>query len=434
MQVQWERQRADRAQEMIEFLQTECEMHCCPCSRAKRQSIRRASLHRTPESNDDIEEDPSHECEMHEAHEHIHEANEQDLDEIQDEEFTLEPTPIEEEPVKKPQPQPSAPVSRKEPRRSTIFCPQEGIFRTISEQEAEMLEARVKMASLQEAESRNPSRLMQELDQETDDELDGPIDRTFARTPSVDPPNFAQRTSLLSLLNAPTMGASDYAALEPQSTVTPGIRQVQGVSTIVVDEECVEDYEAEEEYVETHAAEVHVEEHHVREHLVEEAYVEEHFIEHHVPSQPSEEQYEADHHAPEHHRESYHGSDQPSRAGPESTRYSVTTTTTKVPIHDAMHRSTSSSLSSSEKLRTPSAGSNASFDLTDPAMTPTMTREQALAKIRERRGRARSATQGKAGTAMKGVSASASAPQIRATSGQKRAAEAERHARKRSRS
>ena len=66
---------------------------------------------------------------------------------------------------------------------------------------------------------------------------------------------------------------------------------------------------------------------------------------------------------------------------------SVTTTTTTVPVRDEAEQLGSSF---GEKLRTPSSGSNASFDHNNPALTPTMTREQALAKIRERRGRARS--------------------------------------------
>jgi hypothetical protein len=67
--------------------------------------------------------------------------------------------------------------------------------------------------------------------------------------------------------------------------------------------------------------------------------------------------------------------------------YSSITTTTTVPVRDETRQLSSSF---GEKLRTPSSGSNASFDLNNPALTPTMTREQALAKIRERRGRARS--------------------------------------------
>ncbi|UKZ77262.1 hypothetical protein TrVFT333_004982 [Trichoderma virens FT-333] len=57
------------------------------------------------------------------------------------------------------------------------------------------------------------------------------------------------------------------------------------------------------------------------------------------------------------------------------------------------------------RMRTASNSSSASFDTSDPAMTPTMTREEALAKIRERRGRARSTTRG------------AATPQSRPTSG-----------------
>jgi hypothetical protein len=71
--------------------------------------------------------------------------------------------------------------------------------------------------------------------------------------------------------------------------------------------------------------------------------------------------------------------------------YTVTTTTT-VPVHDDKVRN---SASFNERLRTPSHNSTGTtFDMSNPALTPTMTREQALAKIRERRGRARSMAQG----------------------------------------
>ncbi|RCI14228.1 hypothetical protein L249_6191 [Ophiocordyceps polyrhachis-furcata BCC 54312] len=78
------------------------------------------------------------------------------------------------------------------------------------------------------------------------------------------------------------------------------------------------------------------------------------------------------------------------------TSTTTTTTTTKIPLRDDHAKRPSSSLLPLGP-RTPSSSSNpnfttaATFDRENPALTPTMTREQALATIRERRGRVRSA-------------------------------------------
>jgi hypothetical protein len=90
---------------------------------------------------------------------------------------------------------------------------------------------------------------------------------------------------------------------------------------------------------------------------------------------------------------------QPARPHTAAAFYSAkktTVVTTRVPLRD---ESTDPGLA--KRLlalqRTPSggkAGQAPSFDVTNPALTPTMTREQALAQIRERRGRARSVAQG----------------------------------------
>lgn len=73
--------------------------------------------------------------------------------------------------------------------------------------------------------------------------------------------------------------------------------------------------------------------------------------------------------------------------------YATKTTTTKVPLRE---ENTDPSLAQRimATQRTPAKNSAPSFDVTNPALTPTMTREQALAQIRERRGRARSAQGG----------------------------------------
>ncbi|KAJ6441854.1 PAP2 superfamily protein [Purpureocillium lavendulum] len=299
-QVLWERQRADRAQEMVEFLQAECQMHCCPCS--KSSSSKRPSSCSPPQKR------RRESVESPEPHEH---APEQPVRESP--QAVPSPPHIEE-----PEPEPRRVKSKKEPRRSTIFCPREGIFRTVSEQEAEAMEA-----EREEEQPAEEDHASQELDTNTLDPMDVETNpRMYARTPSVDPPTFAllsqNRTSLQSLLNAPHGGDSHTDSL-------PSIRSVP----------VVEDNET-------------------------------------AP-------------APE------HGILQ--RDSPEPrphTSATIYTVTTQVPVRDENASSTSSF---SDRLRTPSGGSNASFDHTNPALTPTMTREQALAKIRERRGRVRSAAQ-----------------------------------------
>ncbi|PNY29956.1 Uncharacterized protein TCAP_00117 [Tolypocladium capitatum] len=295
-QVLWERQRADRAQDMVEFLQAECEMHCCPCSKSKKP---RASLSLPQKRRRESAESP----EPPEA--------------TPEEEAPHSPQGIPSPPkIEEPQPEGRRVKSKKEPRRSTIFCPREGIFRTVSEQEAEAMET----------EREQEARAEEEAPREPDTEPPVPMDvepdpRMYARTPSVDPPAFAllvqERTSLQSLLNAPR-GDAHTAPL-------PSIRCVPTAA----DDETV----------------------------------------------PTGEQDISQRESPE------------PRPHTSAATYTVTTT---VPVRDENARSESSF---SEMLRTPSNGSNTSFDHTNPALTPTMTREQALAKIRERRGRVRSVAQ-----------------------------------------
>ncbi|UNI19928.1 hypothetical protein JDV02_006070 [Purpureocillium takamizusanense] len=302
-QVLWERQRADRAQEMVDFLQAECQMHCCPCSKAKKR----------PSSSSPPQKRRRESVESPEPHEHAPE----DCSRPSPQAVPSPPPRIEE-----PEPEPRPVKSKKEPRRSTIFCPREGIFRTVSEQVAEAMEA--------ESVAREEEPAPRELDAQTLDPMDVETNpRMYARTPSVDPPTFAllshDRTSLQSLLNAPHSGGD-----VSHSDSLPSIRNVP-----VVEEE-------EDEPAATAP------------------------LDHHISQRESPEP----------------------RPHTSATIYTVTTT--QVPVRDDNASSTSSF---SERLRTPSGVSNASFDHTNPALTPTMTREEALAKIRERRGRVRSAAQ-----------------------------------------
>ncbi|RFU81318.1 pap2 superfamily [Trichoderma arundinaceum] len=321
-QVQWERQRADRAQEMIEFMQAECQMHCCPCSKSKRRTSMLA-MQQLPRAS------PAKSRLSMEA-------------------------PIEEEkgasaePLRSPIQQQELKLGkvRKGARRSTVFLPKEGVFRTVSEQEAIELEAQRK------------AEIVIEAHVETEPELPSPAEkieahqRTFARTPSVEPSvyDFSHgRSSLMSLINAPRIDA--------QADSLPNLRSIPTVSDNEPAQEGVMRYRSvaaekgEAEDLKLVAA-------------------------------PEQERFSLPRKRP---------SAGSSRSSSKAV-YTVTTTTT-VPVRD--ERSSSSS-SFHQRMRTASNSSSASFDMTDPAMTPTMTREEALAKIRERRGRARSATRGAA--------------------------------------
>ncbi|KAH7320108.1 hypothetical protein B0I35DRAFT_229019 [Stachybotrys elegans] len=317
LQIQWERQRADRAQEMVEFLRAECEMHCCQCSKSKPK----------PQSST-----VATQTEVFETEEEVDSTNDAAHEAQPSEETPFDPQAtvirVEERTTELAVPKP-----RNGPRLSTIFCPREGIFRTVSEMEAEALEAQSKAEA--EMNVDQPAELSVKTERLAEparsDELPSPEEppeghgRMYARTPSVEPPSFAllaqDRVSLLSLLNAPHNNA------QPSSIIT-------------------------------------------------------------IPTQPDE-TVRAKNKEPTPSPELRPHTSTASYAT-STASYSTATTTTSVPIHDDNYRPDSSF---SEKLRTPSSGSQASFDLTNPALTPTMTREQALAKIRERRGRARSIAQ-----------------------------------------
>ncbi|KAL7822256.1 hypothetical protein V8C26DRAFT_418965 [Trichoderma gracile] len=335
-QLQWERQRADRAQEMIEFMQAECQMHCCPCSKSKRRtSMLAQQLPRaTPERKK-----ASVEASIPEAK---REASAEPL-----------PSPVQQQELKLGK-------VRKGARRSTVFYPQEGVFRTVSEQEAIELEAQRKAEIVIEAhEEPEPEMPSSPADRKEAHQ------RTFAKTPSVEPSVYdfpPGKSSLMSLINAPR--------IDPQADSLPNLRSVPPFP----------DNKASQEGVMRHQAAAAAAE---REGGLELA-----------PKSASAPAPQTERFALPRKRKSAE-----MRASAKAV-YTVTKTTT-VPVRD--ERSTSSSFN--QRMRTASNSSAASFDTTDPAMTPTMTREEALAQIRERRGRARSATRG------------AATPQSRPTSG-----------------
>ena len=395
-QVLWERNRAGRAEELVEFLQAECKMRICSCGKTRKTVT--VSTQSEPEEPimKRIAEEPEEQDEQDDVEDHLEPPVLRMDTEVENK--TATPDPVEEnsehQAPEEPLRQPTGPSSKKGPRRSTIFCPKEGVFRTVTEQEAMILEAQKEAEivahredtvehheiepeqhnhheyepsqehepdpqdHLQEDdyehelahEQRYGQEYIQELELELEQQPPSPIDeelmrnpRMYARTPSADPPTFAmlgkQRASLMSLLNAPHNDVHSNPL--PSSFSVPVVEAA--------------DYPQGS----------------------------------HRHSQQSD--YPDNEYEQERDGESLRHASLESRPQSSATLYSVTTTTTSVPIHSEDRKSSSSF---SDKLRTPSTGSNASFDTKNPALTPTMTREQALAKIRERRGRARSAAQG----------------------------------------
>ncbi|KAG6060193.1 hypothetical protein E4U17_004866 [Claviceps sp. LM77 group G4] len=376
--VLWERQRANRAQEMIEFLQAECQMHLCSCSRDNNsrksleapQKRRRMSMEQEDQKRRRLStEDEEHTILVKEgtaSPAHSQRAAAQSCSgsprlslprsPLREEQEPSQPEPAvklayepiatptvearpEYEPVveqgaEKKHPRLQHIKSKKEPRRSTIFCRKEGIFRTVSEQEAAAFEAAQEEAAQKEAVMTSAPAVQEQQTPATAETERSP--RNYARTPSVEPPTFA-------LIGRPERNSLDFLLLENLNDDDAQSRPVSPPSIPTA---------ASDEPARTSVSSLSA-----------------------AAIQPRKRTMSP--------RESL-----VSRAHSAST--SSFTVTTTVPLREDTARSSSAF---NERLRTPSHGSTASFDSSDPAMTPTMTREQALAKIRERRGRARSAAQ-----------------------------------------
>ncbi|KAI2624558.1 hypothetical protein GGS26DRAFT_564173 [Hypomontagnella submonticulosa] len=332
---QWEKQRADRTHEHLEFVQAECHLRCCPCakSRPRRSTVTSTRQERSgpitivdpadllilgPKRESLVAPHPTESA--HAEQEREQEREQEQKQEPPQPEVVESPveeaTPVEEPEVHEVHEAPKAP---KEPRRSTIFVPSEGIFRTISQQDLQAMEKSDDSAS--------------EPPTPVDPQPNPPH---YSRTPSVEPPTYAllaqERTSLLSLLNAPHEGESQCMTMN-----------IPTASAHTREQDDEEEDEEEDAARPVSAAETEAET---------------------EPEREAEQPYD-------------------SRPHTSAAFYTVTTTTT-VPIRDNREKN---SLSRNEN-RVPS------FDVNNPALTPTMTREQALAQIKERRGRARSAAQG----------------------------------------
>ncbi|KAI1427932.1 hypothetical protein F5Y12DRAFT_98195 [Xylaria sp. FL1777] len=309
---QWEKQRADRTQDHLEFVQAEFELH--RFSKPKSPLRRSITISPRKERSDRIEiVDPSDLVILGEDTEPRMppspiEITQSEL--VEHHEVPSEPQAIDSS-TSDVENEPRRKSERKEPRRGTIFIPSEGIFRTITQQELEAME------------QSGDGEVTLELPTPVDPQPDLPC---YARTPSVEPPSFAimvqERTSLLSLLNAPRESEVNLPFNIPSTA--GDVSSEDGISVVDVNDS---------------------------------------------PDSPTQTEAQSD---PRPHT---------------SAAFYTVTTTTSIPIHDDNVKPHSAPLVMAQG-RTPS------FDVNNPALTPTMTREQALAQIRERRGRARSAMQG----------------------------------------
>jgi len=336
---QWEKQRANRALEHVEFLEAECQLRCCACAKSRPRSSTVGARRKRP--------DPQK----------ITDAG--DLVILsEDAHASLAETKASPSPKKSKTAMLRTEEKPKETRRSTIFIPTEGIFRTVSQQEAEA-------EAMEEAPTPTESPV-----EDTSIEPPTPADSNpdpscYARTPSVDPPAFAvvaqQRTSLLSLLDAPHRHDDNRTVFNIPTT--PGPVPNPAVDT----KHEPEQPPSADDVTPTQRTPLAV------------------VADPNINNQQPPTTTEMDPH------------DRPHTAA------AFYTTTTKVPLRDE-NADPNLAARLAAQLRTPSSSSSGakgagdvpSFDATNPAMTPTMTREQALAQIRARRGRARSAAQGMA--------------------------------------
>ncbi|KAF3766577.1 hypothetical protein M406DRAFT_330382 [Cryphonectria parasitica EP155] len=338
---QWEKQRADRANDHIEYLEAECRLHACSCMKKRpRSSMALLSPKRQKRGEPAPLADPSDRM-------------------ILSEKATI-PPPRETSAHSVPQPAKPRRNEHKEERRATIFLPDLGTFQTVFAEEAEAIERNRK------GEKMSGRRQLEDNDMTMED---APAPRTegrqmperYSRTPSVEPPSFAvvgpERASLASLLSASHQQMAPVAEVNAPTTLDSRAPSVVEVKKITMAKTRGEGFSR---------------------------------------SQPARTPLQVQ----DPNVEMAQGEQYPFKASfgsrPHTTTsfYQTSTTTTTIPL-----REETSEPSMAQKLlalqRTPSRGrvaddSAPSWDVNNPALTPTMTREQALAKIRERRGRAKS--------------------------------------------
>ncbi|KAG9236370.1 hypothetical protein BJ875DRAFT_494255 [Amylocarpus encephaloides] len=260
MRLAWEQRRADRALDRVEFLEVECRLKCCESRKAR--------------------------------------SNADSLADLQVSSKTLEQAGIE---------------------RSTVFIPEEGVFRTIlpPPEESPWISPAKQSAPLFD----NPrfQESIPVLEPPTPEDSQS-RQRSFARTPSCEPPAPAilsdSNASLLSLLDAPHSPPTNKSSFH--------VPTMPNIPNLANNPQAVEEVDQRE--LET---------------ATEEQEVDTNIIQ----------------------------------------TFKTISTTTKIPLADAPDLTPPTTLPA---------------DSSNPALSPTMSREKALAMIRERRGRARSFAQGTA--------------------------------------
>lgn len=358
MMWQWEKQRADRALDQVDFLEAECQLKVCAAAKALRQSSSIALPSPRLKRGSTLISDAGDSMILSEGRR-----------------GSLEPSRSASRRSKTDQLR----VDRGS-RRSTVFVPEEGIFRTVSQAEADAMAAKSTTSSVTSPTEGPASVPITPTDN----------DPMYRRTPSVDPPDFAvlskERTSLLSLLDAPHRAEPTPIFNIP---TTPGPAPPT-----------IHHADPEDEDDEASAAQ---------------------------PPKPAPRDItipprcSTSLDAPltdplpstthnKNNRTSQTSTTADSYPRPHTTaaHYPTITTTTKVPLRAEPTEEDGPTLAQRlmKLQRTPSrngqsgeAGADGpSFDVNNPALTPTMTREEALQQIRERRGRARSVQRGASGS------------------------------------
>ncbi|KAK4197084.1 hypothetical protein QBC40DRAFT_108241 [Triangularia verruculosa] len=343
-QWQWEKQRADRAVQQVQFLETECRLRVCAAAKA----FRRSSSSRGSTSS-----------------------------------------------------------RRSSPRRK-----RPSLLRLADAADAMIIGESAQVSPEMPSPKHSKTDMLKEEMGSRNDRFFTPVEQPvrYSRTPSLDPPDFAvlekDRTSLLSLLDAPHREESPALTFSIPTVPAPApatVRQVQ------------QEQEAQRQASEP---ESDVEVHRSVPHPVPEPVV----PVHQEPSPrsvapstdplPSTKTLSNDLPpvAPRPHTSnSFHRFQQAAAKA----ALTVVTTTTKVPLKDENKDPNLASKimkmqKEQQQYQTPARGNGSaggsenewdkpSFDVNNPALTPTMTREEALAQIRDRRVRARSV--GRPGTA-----------------------------------
>lgn len=316
--LEWERQRADRAFDLVDYMNVECQFKCCSCKVSESTGKR----HHSPSPNAARTTTQKPLTKQTEATT----ANEQSDD--------------------------SDPTDLSQPR--TIFIPSEGIFRTISptlEVSPRISPAKTSLPAPVPSVSQADEPLIS---------LQSPVRPSFhARTPSCEPPTTAilpENTSLLSLLDAPpSPAASDATVLHHhihsrRETVE---NSIHNAADPVVPANQSSDHTVVHESNPDLSHRLHI----LMDQVVEAASP--------APTPPLHTTLPAPQPEPHFH---------------------TISTTTRIPLalpsDDATPSNPAQSFSSLPSNVLPAS--------LDSALSPTMTREEALAMIRERRGRARS--------------------------------------------